>query len=76
MKKSNFSEEQIAYALRQIESGSPPADVSVGWAYPQLETSLTSSESSRGGESGGARQSRSRRSLRLFSSQKLAAGAS
>ena len=27
MKKSNFTEEQIAYALRQVESGSPPADV-------------------------------------------------
>ena len=27
MKKSKFSEEQIAYALRQVESGSPPADV-------------------------------------------------
>jgi hypothetical protein len=28
MKKSKFTEEQSAYALRQIESGSPPAD---GW---------------------------------------------
>ena len=27
MKKAKFTEEQIAYALRQIESGSPPADV-------------------------------------------------
>ena len=27
MKKSKFSEEQIAYALRQVESGTPPADV-------------------------------------------------
>ena len=27
MKKSKFTEEQIAYALRQVESGSPPADV-------------------------------------------------
>jgi putative transposase len=27
MKKSKFSEEQIAYALRQVESGSLPADV-------------------------------------------------
>jgi putative transposase len=27
MKRSKFSEEQIAYALRQIESGTPPADV-------------------------------------------------
>src|SRR5678815_127585 len=27
MKKSKFTEEQIAYALRQIESGTPPADV-------------------------------------------------
>jgi putative transposase len=27
MKKSKFTEEPIAYALRQVESGSPPADV-------------------------------------------------
>ena len=27
MKKSRFTEEQIAYALRQVESGTPPADV-------------------------------------------------
>ena len=27
MKKSKFSEGQIAYALRQVEGGSPPADV-------------------------------------------------
>lgn len=27
MKKSKFSEEQIAYALRQVEGGTPPADV-------------------------------------------------
>ena len=27
MKKSRFSEEQITYALRQVESGTPPADV-------------------------------------------------
>ena len=27
MKKSKSTEEQIAYALRQVESGSPPADV-------------------------------------------------
>jgi putative transposase len=27
MKKSKFTEEQIAYALRQVESGTPPADV-------------------------------------------------
>ena len=27
MKKSKFTEEQIAYVLRQVESGSPPADV-------------------------------------------------
>lgn len=27
MKKSRFSEEQIAYALRQVESGTAPADV-------------------------------------------------
>jgi putative transposase len=27
MKKSRFSEEQIAYALRQVESGSPVGDV-------------------------------------------------
>ena len=27
MKKSKFTEEQIAYALRQVESGSPPADI-------------------------------------------------
>jgi putative transposase len=27
MKKSKFSEEQIAYVLRQVESGTPPADV-------------------------------------------------
>jgi putative transposase len=27
MKKSKFTEEQIAYALRQVESGAPPADV-------------------------------------------------
>ena len=28
MKRSKFSEEQIAYALRQAESGTPVADVS------------------------------------------------
>ncbi len=27
MKQSKFTEEQIADALRQVESGSPPADV-------------------------------------------------
>lgn len=27
MKKSKFTEEQIAYALRQVESGTAPADV-------------------------------------------------
>lgn len=27
MKKSPFSEEQIAYALRQVESGTPVGDV-------------------------------------------------
>ena len=27
MKKSKFTEEQITYALRQVESGTPPADV-------------------------------------------------
>ena len=27
MKRSKFSGEQIAYALRQVESGTPPADV-------------------------------------------------
>jgi putative transposase len=27
MKKSKFTEEQIAYALRQVESGSPQADI-------------------------------------------------
>ena len=27
MKKSKLTEEQIAYTLRQVESGSPPADV-------------------------------------------------
>jgi putative transposase len=27
MKKSKFSEEQIAYAVREVESGRPPADV-------------------------------------------------
>ena len=27
MKKSKFTEEQIAYVLRQVESGTPPADV-------------------------------------------------
>ena len=27
MKQSTFSEEQIAYALREVESGRPPADV-------------------------------------------------
>jgi putative transposase len=27
MRKSKFSEEQIAYALRQVEGGTPPADV-------------------------------------------------
>jgi len=27
MKKSKFAEEQITYTLRQVESGTPPADV-------------------------------------------------
>ena len=27
MKKSRFSDEQITYALRQVEAGTPPADV-------------------------------------------------
>jgi putative transposase len=27
MKRSKFSEEQIAYALRQVEGGTPPADI-------------------------------------------------
>ena len=27
MKTSKFPEEQIAYALRQVEGGTPPADV-------------------------------------------------
>ena len=27
MKKSKFTEEQIAFALREVESGRPPADV-------------------------------------------------
>ena len=27
MKKSRFSEEQIAFALRQAESGTPPAEI-------------------------------------------------
>ena len=27
MKKSKFTEERITYALRQVESGTPPADV-------------------------------------------------
>ena len=27
MKKSRFTDEQISYALRQVESGAPPADV-------------------------------------------------
>jgi putative transposase len=27
MKKSKFTEEQIAYALRQVEGGTPPTDV-------------------------------------------------
>ena len=27
MKRSKFSEEQITYALRQVEGGTPPADV-------------------------------------------------
>lgn len=27
MKRSKFSEEQITYALRQVEAGTPPADV-------------------------------------------------
>lgn len=27
MTRSKFSEEQIAYALREVESGRPPADV-------------------------------------------------
>ena len=32
MKKSKFTEEQIAYALRQVEAGTPPADVCGSWA--------------------------------------------
>ncbi len=27
MRKSTFTEEQIAYALRQVESGTPVADI-------------------------------------------------
>jgi putative transposase len=27
MKRSKFSEEQMAYALRQVEGGTPPADI-------------------------------------------------
>jgi putative transposase len=27
MKKTRFSEEQTTYALRQVEAGTPPADV-------------------------------------------------
>ena len=27
MKRSKFTEEQIAYALRQVEGGTPPADI-------------------------------------------------
>jgi putative transposase len=27
MKRSKFSEEQMAYALRQMEGGTPPADI-------------------------------------------------
>jgi putative transposase len=27
MKRSKFTEEQITYALRQVEAGTPPADV-------------------------------------------------
>ena len=27
MKRSKFTEEQIAYALREVEGGTPPADV-------------------------------------------------
>jgi putative transposase len=27
MKRARFSEEQITYALRQVEAGTPPADV-------------------------------------------------
>jgi putative transposase len=27
MKRPKFSEEQIAYALRQVEGGTPPADI-------------------------------------------------
>ena len=34
MKKSKFTEEQIAYALRQVEAGTAPADV-----YRQLGVS-------------------------------------
>ena len=35
MKKSRLSEEQIAYALREVESGRPPADVCRQWGVSE-----------------------------------------
>ncbi len=37
MKKSKFSGEQIAYALRQVEQGTAPADVSRQFVARRLE---------------------------------------
>jgi putative transposase len=33
MKKSRYTEEQIAYAMKQAETGTPVAEVIAGWGF-------------------------------------------